>query len=342
MKWVAEQGAPMAKFFREYGDLDKKRGTDLERLIQGVDSNSRYHTSIWQCGTKTGRFSSDFQQVPRDAMFFCPQCGGFTLGFVIKDEAGVAWYQCSCHNKQDVPHLLQLLSYIDIRRLVVPREGHQLVVCDYNQLELRLIGHFSRDPILTSAYRNGLDLHKITGENLNIPRQDAKPVNFGLAYGLTRNSLVELFGEEKADEVYPLLRERYKVLMKYTTSVHQAARETGFTRTIAGRKRRVPLINTGDRYERGHAERQAFNSKMQGSAADLVKMAQRDLAAKVPEFKQILQVHDEVVGEVRGSVKQAQEVSREVKKVMESYSRYLEVPLLCEPEVCPNWRAGKG
>jgi len=208
-------------------------------------------------------------------------------------------------------------------------------------LELRLIAHYSRDPLLMDAYRRGLDLHKLTGELLEISRADAKPVNFGLAYGLSYYALVDLFGEEMATRVWPLLRQRYRVLMQYTNSVHQAAHEMEYVRTLAGRKRRLPFINTGDHYQRGHAERQAFNAKMQGSAADLVKLAQIFLADRLPEFEQVLQVHDEVIGEFRGTRKQAEELAVCIKQIMESVGRELEVPLLCDPKVGVSWRAGK-
>jgi DNA polymerase I-like protein with 3'-5' exonuclease and polymerase domains len=213
--------------------------------------------------------------------------------------------------------------------------------CDYNQLELRLLAHYSQDPNLVYAYVHGQDLHKLTAEALDIDRPGGKIINFALAYGLSFYTLVEQFGEEKAKEVWPLLRERYRVLQKFTNAVHAYAHEFEFVRTIANRKRRLPYINTGDQYTRGHQERQAFNTMCgQGTAADIVKMAQRNLAKAVPEFQQVLQVHDEIIGEVEGTKKFAEQVAAAVKEVMESVVK-LSVPLVCEPKICRTWREGK-
>jgi DNA polymerase I len=337
MQHYAGIGCPLARFYTEHGDLEKKRGTDLMKFVDGVDQGDRFHATFWQCGTKSGRFSGNLQQTPRDIFFFCPKCGRFGAGSTIEN-----LYTCSCGRKTATAELILKKLFIDIRRLVIACAGSRLIVADYNQLELRLIAHYSQDPVLVGAYCRGEDLHQGTAELLNISRADAKPVNFGLAYGLSLYSLIELFGEEKARECFPLLRQRYKVLLKYTAAVIAAAHETEDIRTIAWRKRRLPHINTGDQYTRGHQERQAFNSKCgQGTAADIVKMAQRNLARSVPEFRQVLQVHDEIIGEVENkSEKYCKQVMAAVKEVMENVVKLM-VPLVCDPKLVDNWREGK-
>jgi DNA polymerase-1 len=341
MKHFASIGCPIAKFYMEYGDLEKKRGTDLMKFVDGVDANGRFHPSFWQCGTKSGRFSGDLQQVPRDIFFFCPHCGVYASGATSKDEAGVANYICGCGHSAPVAQLISQKLFIDIRSLVIPKPGKFLCVCDYNQLELRLLAHYSQDPALVNAYQQGLDLHQDTANALDIDRAGGKVINFALAYGLSFYSLVEQFGEQKAKEVWPLLRERYKVLQRFTNAVHAAAHVDEFVRTLAYRKRRLPLINVGDQYMRGHQERQAFNTKCgQGSAGDIVKMAQRNLDRAVPEFQQCLQIHDEIVGEIEGTQKYALQVVGAVKEVMENVVK-LRVPLVCEPKLCRTWREGK-
>jgi DNA polymerase-1 len=321
MQHYAKLGCPIAKHFVEWGDLDKKRGTDLMKFVDGVGEDGRFHPKMWQPGTKTGRFSGNLQQVPRDALHVK------LIDMVCEDDT---WHGESFTEFD-----------IDIRRLVIPRPGTHMIVADFNQLELRLIAHFSRDPSLVYAYEHGLDLHTETANALNIDRPGGKVVNFALAYGLSLFTLIEEFGEEKAREVWPLLRERYKVLRRYTGAIHKFTHDHEFVTTLFGRRRHLPHINTGDAYMRGHAERQAFNSRIQGTAADVVKWAQILLAKAVPEFHQVLQIHDELIGEVEGTKKFALQVMEAVKYVMESAVR-LTVPLLVNPKLALNWREGKG
>ena len=316
MELLEKAGYPVARMFREHGDLEKFRSTYVDKFPMFLDPNGRYHPSFKQWGTKTGRYSSDFQQAPRPDKEKCLVCA----------------IQGCPEPHHENGHL------ISVRRLVIPAPGNVLIDADYNQLELRLLAHFSQDPALLSAYQQGLDLHQATADACGCSRSDAKAINFGLAYGLTLQSLIDLLGEEKAREVFPLLRGRYKVLIRYMAAVIQAAHEDGFVRTLAGRKRRVPEINSGNWSIRSHAERQAFNALIQGSAADIVKYAQILIAKKYPELIHILQVHDEILYEA--PKKYAKELAKGIKEICESVVR-LRVPLLCQPKIALNWREAK-
>jgi DNA polymerase I len=305
--------------------------------LKTVDIEGRYLFSIKHGGTKTGRYSSDFQQAPRpdkEKTLPCTDAACLEIHYE-PDEKGVLRPVKITKKKRKESGHSHLIS---VRRLVIASPGKRLICGDYNQLELRLIAHFSQDPILLDAYRRGLDLHTATAEAAGILRADAKTVNFGLAYGLTLSSLIEQFGPELGAKLFAILREKYKVLMRYTNAVHQACRIDEFIRTLAGRKRRLPEINDNEWHIRAHAERQAFNAEIQGSGADIVKLAQREVARKIPEAKALLQVHDELVYEAEED--HADEMAKEIKYICENVVE-LAVPLLCEPKVVSTWRSAK-
>lgn len=329
MQLLANEGYELAVTLREYGDLTKVDGTYVAKLM----ANRIYHPSFWQCGTVTGRYSSDFQQVPRP-----PNSEAETLFL-------------------EQPKLKQKIGII-IRRLITCEDDEWLICGDFNQLELRLLAHFTADPILIGCYQRGEDLHDGTAQEiraaaaealkqtqsvtkwLQFPRQDAKPWNFGLVYGLMENACVEAFGEVMGPIVYRNLNKRFGGMMKSREAFIHQTHVDGFIRTLFWRKRRLPEINSGDWFVEGHAERQSFNVLIQGTAADVVKLAQIALYRKIPEARQCLQVHDELLFRFKGAKKHALECAKEIKHVMENVVK-LSVPLRADPGVGKNWLEAK-
>lgn len=339
MEWLAAQGYPVATLLQEHGDLEKIRGTYLQGFLDSVDSEGVYHPSIWQCGTVTGRGSGDMQQIPRPDKDF-----------------DINWKRAGFRKLSDDERI------ISIRKLVCVPDGYHLIDADYNQLELRLLAHYTQDPVLVGCYQNGEDLHQGTCDTiraaakkfvkaeieksllkkaLEFSRQDSKPVNFGLVYGLALATFIEMFGEDIGRAVHAALMERFQAAFVYKNAAVHLAHLEGFIRSLAWRKRRLHDINADDPRVRGYVERQAFNARIQGSAADVVKMAQIACWRKLPEAKQILQVHDEILFRYHGTLRQAKELAKEIKKVMESVVK-LNVPLISDPGIGRNWLEAKG
>jgi len=298
----------------EYRQLTKLKGTYVDALPALMDPvTSRIHTNFNQTGAATGRLSS------------------------------------SNPNLQNIPIKTELGR--EIRAAFIPREGWKLVVADYSQIELRLLAHMSRDPVLTDAFRQGEDIHTRTAaEVMGVPpmlvtreaRNNAKAVNFGIVYGISAFGLAANLGisRKEAEAYIKAYFERYAGVKRFIDETIAKTRETGVARTLFGRERPIPDINSRNPNARGFAERTAVNSPIQGTAADLIKVAmvRIDRALAGSESRLLLQVHDELVlespsGEIE-SVKQL--VKREMEGVFE-----LSVPLLVEVGVGENWRDAK-
>ncbi|HWB96032.1 MAG TPA: DNA polymerase, partial [Bryobacteraceae bacterium] len=228
-----------------------------------------------------------------------------------------------------------------------------LVVADYSQIELRLLAHMSRDPVLVEAFRNGEDIHTRTAaEVMGIPplmvtpeaRRNAKAVNFGIVYGISGFGLAAQLGipRAEADRYIRSYFERYAGVKKFIDSTIEEVRRTGVTKTLFDRERPIPDINSRNPNARGFAERTAVNSPLQGTAADLIKLAMiridRVLIAGGLRTRMLLQVHDELLFEA--PPEEVPAVSAMVKKEMEGVVR-LEVPLLADLGVGENWRDAK-
>ncbi|HEY3824871.1 MAG TPA: DNA polymerase I [Bryobacteraceae bacterium] len=298
----------------EYRQLTKLKGTYVDALPALMDPvTSRIHTSFNQTGAATGRLSS------------------------------------SNPNLQNIPIKTELGR--EIRAAFIPREGWKLVVADYSQIELRLLAHMSGDPVLTDAFRQGEDIHTRTAaEVMGVPpmlvtreaRNNAKAVNFGIVYGISSFGLAANLGisRKEADAYIKAYFERYAGVKQFIDETIAKTRETGVARTLFGRERPIPDINSRNPNARGFAERTAVNSPIQGTAADLIKVAmvRIDKALAGYETKLLLQVHDELVleapnGEIE-TVKQL--VKREMEEVYD-----LKVPLIVEVGVGDNWRDAK-
>jgi DNA polymerase-1 len=298
----------------DYRQLTKLKGTYVDALPALMDAGTgRIHTSFNQTGAATGRLSS------------------------------------SNPNLQNIPIKTELGR--EIRAAFIPREGCKLVVADYSQIELRLLAHMSGDPVLIDAFRQGEDIHTRTAaEVMGVPpmlvtreaRNNAKAVNFGIVYGISAFGLAANLGisRKEAETYIKAYFERYAGVKRFIDETIAKTRETGVARTLFGRERPIPDINSRNPNARGFAERTAVNSPLQGTAADLIKVAmvRIDQALAGSRSRLLLQVHDELVLEAPDG--EIDSVKRLVKSEMETV-RELDVPLLVEVGVGENWRDAK-
>jgi len=316
---VLEELAPDYEIVRkvlEYRQLCKLKGTYVDALPALIDPQTgRIHTSFHQTGAATGRLSS------------------------------------SDPNLQNIPIRTELGR--EIRAAFLPREGWKLLVADYSQIELRLLAHMSKDPLLVEAFRNGEDIHTRTAaEIFGIPplmitpdtRYKAKAVNFGIVYGISPFGLAAQLGIARGEaELYiKSYFERYAGVRKFIDATIAQVRQTGVTKTLLGRERPIPDMNSRNANARGFAERTAVNSPLQGTAADLIKLAMvridRELQAGRFRSAMLLQVHDELVFEAPPD--EMNRLSSLVKREMENVHP-LGVPLLVDIGAGDNWRDAK-
>ena len=300
----------------EYRQLTKLKGTYVDALPALIDPQTgRLHTSFNQTGAATGRLSS------------------------------------SNPNLQNIPIRTELGR--EIRAAFVPRAGWKLIVADYSQIELRLLAHMSRDAVLVEAFRNGEDIHTRTAaEVMGVPplmvtpeaRRNAKAVNFGIVYGISAFGLAAQLGipQRDAQSYIESYFARYAGVRKFIDATIAGVRRTGVARTLLGRERPIPDINSRNPNARGFAERTAVNSPLQGTAADLIKLAMvridREMQRRGGQAAMLLQVHDELVFEA--PAEEATEIAALAKREMEQVYR-LEVPLLVDVGIGDNWRDAK-
>jgi DNA polymerase-1 len=304
---------PIARKVLDYRQLTKLKSTYVDTLPALINpSTGRLHTTFYQAGTATGRLSSanpNLQNIP------------------IRTELGRG-----------------------IRAAFIAEPGHVLLTADYSQIELRLLAHFSRDPLLVEAYRRGDDIHTLTASQVfGVPplmvtpdhRRQAKVVNFGIVYGLSAFGLSQNLGIEPAEAKLFIANyfEKYKGVRAFIDKTLEEARRDLKVRTLFGRIRPIPDINSKNFTQRGFAERTAVNTPLQGTAADLIKIAMIRIDAALQErglkSRMTLQVHDELVFEV--PEKEVETMQSLVRDHMENVHP-LAVPLLVEMEVGPNWR----
>jgi DNA polymerase-1 len=277
-----------------------------------ADSESRVHTTFQAAATATGRLSSvnpNLQNIP------------------IRTELGR-----------------------EIRAAFVAAPGAELLSADYSQIELRLLAHFSGDPLLMRAYQNNEDIHTITAsEVFGVPassmdketRNRAKAVNFGIVYGISPFGLAAQLGIPQAEAKAYIDRyfARYQGVKAFIEKTLEDTRRDGAVRTLFGRVRPIPDITSRNPNSRGFAERTAVNTPLQGTAADLIKLAMIALDRKLIERKlktrMVLQVHDELLFEVPAA--ESEEVEELVRGDMEGVIK-LNVPLVADLGFGPNWR----
>jgi DNA polymerase-1 len=304
----------IARKVLEYRQLTKLKGTYVDALPALIDpTTGRIHTSFNQMGAATGRLSS------------------------------------SNPNLQNIPIKTELGR--EIRAAFIPRDGWRLLVADYSQIELRLLAHMSKDPVLVDAFRDGEDIHTRTAaEVMGVPplmvtpeaRRAAKAVNFGIVYGISPFGLAAQLGisRQDAERYIHSYFERYSGVRQFIDDTVAEVRRTGITRTLLGRERPIPDMNSRNPNARGFAERTAVNSPLQGTAADIIKIAMIRIDRKLQsrQARMLLQVHDELVLEV--PPEELPEVSALVKHEMEN-AIDLVVPLLVETGSGSNWRDAK-
>jgi len=304
---------PIARMVLDYRQLTKLKSTYVDTLPALINpATGRLHTTFYQAGTATGRLSSanpNLQNIP------------------IRTELGRG-----------------------IRAAFIAEPGHVLLTADYSQIELRLLAHFSGDPLLVEAYRRGDDIHTLTASQVfGVPplmvtpdhRRQAKVVNFGIVYGLSAFGLSQNLGIETSEAKLFIANyfEKYKGVRAFIDKTLAEARRDLKVKTLHGRIRPIPDINSKNFSQRGFAERTAVNTPLQGTAADLIKVAMIRIDTALRERKlnsrMTLQVHDELVFEV--PEKEVETMQSLVREQMEKVHQ-LAVPLLVEMEVGPNWR----
>ncbi len=297
----------------EYRRQTKLKNTYVDALPSLVSPKTgRLHTTYNQCGSATGRLSS------------------------------------SNPNLQNIP--IRTERGREIRAAFVARPGWKLLAADYSQIELRVLAHISRDPVLVDAFRNNEDIHTRTAaEVFGVPplavgaeeRRRAKAVNFGIVYGLSPFGLSKQLGipQSESRQYINAYFERYAGVKKFMDGAIDDARRTGHTRTLFGRLRPIPDLDSRNPAARGFAERTAINSPIQGSAADLIKLAMirvdRRLREAGSQALMLLQVHDELLFETPEN--EVAELADIVKQEMEG-AYELRVPLLADVKTGDNWR----
>ncbi len=295
----------------EYRHLAKLKSTYADAFLPLLDDEGRIRSTLKQTVTATGRISSaepNLQNIP------------------VRTEIGR-----------------------EIRKMFVAKDGHLLVGADYSQIELRVLAHMSKDKVMQDAFINDDDIHTITATQVfNVPdflvtddmRSRAKTVNFGIIYGQSEFSLAgELkISRKEAKEYIDSYFAHYSGVKNYMGSTIEKAKEDGFVTTVFGRRRYIPELQAKNFNLRSFGERAAMNAPIQGTAADIIKIAMVKvydaLREKCPEAKLILQVHDELICEVPEN--QAETVARILKEEMENAVK-LSVPLRADVKIGKSW-----
>jgi DNA polymerase-1 len=303
---------PIAALVIEHRQLQKLKSTYLDQLPSLADSQGRIHTTFNQVGTATGRLSS------------------------------------TNPNLQNIPTRTAIGR--EIRAAFIAAPGNLLMSADYSQIELRLMAHFSQDPLLLNAYRTGIDIHTLTAsEVFGIPveeldketRARAKAVNFGIVYGISPFGLAaQLNIDQKVAKSYiETYFERYAGVRRFIDETLATVRRDQAVKTAFGRVRPIPDIGSRNPNMRGFAERTAVNTPLQGTAADLIKLAMIALDRKIAErglhSRMTLQVHDELLFDVVPD--EAEEMQALVKHEMEHVAEF-SVPIVADVGLGKNWR----
>ena len=303
---------PIAALVIEHRQLQKLKGTYLDALPVLADSEGRIHTTFNQVGTATGRLSS------------------------------------TSPNLQNIP--IRTAVGREIRAAFIAAPGNVLMSADYSQIELRLMAHFSQDPLLLDAYLTGKDIHTLTASEVfqvdaatmdKETRARAKAVNFGIVYGISPFGLAAQLGidQKTAREYIERYFERYSGVQRFIESLLAEVKRAQSVSTSFGRVRPIPDIQSRNPNMRGFAERTAVNTPLQGTAADLIKLAMLKIDAELTRrrlgSRMTLQVHDELLFDV--VPEEAKEVEDLVKHEMENVAEF-SVPIVAEVGIGQNWR----
>ncbi|MFH1611139.1 MAG: DNA polymerase, partial [Patescibacteria group bacterium] len=306
--WEAHEIIPLVSQYREFAKL---KSTYVDALPRLIGKDDRVHTSYNQCVTATGRLSS------------------------------------SDPNLQNIPVRTEL--GIGIRNAFVAKHGYSLVACDYSQFELRLASVMAQDKNFIKAFQQGADIHRRTAAEIlekdeqNVTKEErsaAKAINFGILYGMGVRNLAKSSGLSK--EAAQIFLDRYFELhpgiTKYIEDTKAFAHKNGYVQTLFGRRRYLPDIHSGIQQLRSASERMAVNMPIQGTQADLVKMAMIQVENWIEksdlDVKMLLQVHDELVFEIRNS--DLDKAASKIQNIMEGIWKS-EVPLIVDVEIGKNW-----
>ena len=306
---------PIIPAIMDYRMLTKLKSTYADGLMKVIDSDGRVRTTFQNLVTATGRLSSTEP------------------------------------NLQNIPVRTDLGA--EIRKMFVPKAGCVLVDADYSQIELRVLAHIADDKVMQDAFKSGLDVHTVTASQVfHVPfeevtplqRRNAKAVNFGIVYGISEFSLAEDLGvgRYEAKDYIESYLDHYRGVRRYMKQVVIDARDLGYTQTIYGRRRSIPELKSANFNVRSGAERIALNTPLQGTAADLIKLAMIRVDAALrenfPQAKLILQVHDELIVECPEEI--AADVAELVSREMEQVA-VLNVPLTAEAKWGKSWYDAK-
>ena len=305
---------PIIPAIMDYRMLTKLKSTYADGLMKVIGEDGRIRTTFQNLVTATGRLSSTEP------------------------------------NLQNIPVRTDLGA--EIRKMFVPREGCVLVDADYSQIELRVLSHIADDQTMIHAFASGQDIHAVTASQVfhvpvdqvtSLQRRHAKAVNFGIVYGISEFSLSEDIGVSRweAKNYIDSYLATYSGVRAYMRQVVADARETGYTTTLYGRRRAIPELKSSNYNIRQGAERIALNTPIQGTAADLIKLAMirvdKALRETYPQAKLILQVHDELIVECPEEIApQVALMSREMEHVAQ-----LHVPLTAEAKWGESWYDAK-
>ena len=303
---------PVIELILEYRQLSKLKSTYVDALPALINHKTgRVHTNFNQTGTATGRLSSsdpNLQNIP------------------VRSETG---------NK--------------IRKAIIAPPGTYLLSADYSQIDLRVLAHLSRDPGLIAAFAHDEDIHALTASKIfGVPasevttemRRNAKTVNFGVVYGMSDYGLEQAtsLSREEASQFIALYFEKYPRVREYLEATKEQARKLGYVQTVMGRRRFLPEINSFNRMVREAAERMAINAPVQGSSADIIKIAMinlhREMEKRNLKSRMLLQIHDELLFEV--PEKEVEEMKSLVAQIMPRAIE-LRVPVKIDIKLGKNW-----
>ena len=299
----------------DYRMLTKLKSTYADGLLKVIHEDGRIRTTFQNLVTATGRLSSTEP------------------------------------NLQNIPVRTDLGA--EIRKMFIPKPGYVLVDADYSQIELRVLAHIADDAVMKKAFKNGMDIHAVTASQVfavepdqvtSLQRRYAKAVNFGIVYGISEFSLSEDIGVSRweAKEYIESYLANYRGVKAYMKNVVETARETGYTETMFGRRRYIPELKSSNFNVRSGAERMTLNTPIQGTAADLIKLAMikvdKALRDNFPEAKLLLQVHDELIVECPEAI--SEDVAKLISAEMENVAA-LNVPLTAEAKIGKSWFEAK-
>ena len=306
---------PIIEAILDYRTLTKLKSTYADGLVKEIADDGRIHTTFQNMVTATGRLSSTEP------------------------------------NLQNIPVRTELGS--EIRRMFVPADGCVFVDADYSQIELRVLAHIADDARMQEAFRSGMDVHTATAAQVfgvepeqvtPLQRRHAKAVNFGIVYGISEFSLAEDIGvtRKEAKAYIESYLANYSGVRAYMHDIVAKAKEDGYVTTLFGRRRDLPELKSSNFNIRSFGERVALNTPIQGTAADIIKLAMLHVDAALRQAKLrarlILQVHDELI--VECPVEESETVRKLVAEQME-HVMTLKVPLLAEAKIGESWYAAK-